>query len=426
MLLKTHIIVISTILVLVNICFGYLYDYEPELISSDYRLAAMGGLDLVIRNWDNELNMHDFGESPAGLIEDNEGYATLYLPGAYGFTSFDDVYGESNWDGYAISLLGVVPKTSSYAAAFSFNASSSDIVYDYVLDGFTHSYHYDNYGGMFSTAEKVSSWMILGFQGRYDKRMTERSSGSNYDSYEQDRYMFKPAVFVTFPNRSWDMGINYTLTKIGTYTTAHHVAIPFICRSSRSVLGAKVAFGPIPHDDTWRRSIEVQSDYHIAVAHGSVDLGFLAKYGSPRMYEGFIIYSASGWNAALGAGAAYCYSTYGAVGIEYKLGIARYDVSAPFTRYQHRISLGAERLFLEYFPVRIGYAKIIDDDPHYSYPSQDILTAGFGVRVPGTQLEIDFAYNSEIIRDSYYTIWDEYIDYTNIDHLFGLSGRMFW
>jgi hypothetical protein len=414
--------------VLVNICSGYLYDYEPELISSDYRLAAMGGLDLVIRNWDNELNMHDFGESPAGLIEDNEGYATLYLPGAYGFTSFDDVYGESNWDGYAVSFLGVAPKTSSCAAAFSFNGSSSDIVYDYVPYPIPYSYYYDNYRGMFSTAEKVSSRIIFGFQGRYDKRKTEHNSGSNHDSYEQDRYMFKPAVLVTFPNLSWHMGINYSLAKIGTYTTAHYVTIPFTCRSSRSMLGAKVAFGPIPHDNdnTWRRSIEVQSNYHIMTTHGSVDLGFLAMYGSPRMYEDFIIYSASGWNAALGAGAAYCYSTYGAVGVQYKLGIARYDVSEPFTRYQHRISLGAERIFFEYFPIRVGYAKIIDDDPHYTYPSQDILTAGFGVRVPGTRLEIDFAYNSEIIRDSYYTIWDEYVDYTNIDHLFGLSGRVLW
>lgn len=426
MLRKIHIAIISTVFVLINTCFGYLYDNKPELISPDYRLAAMGGLDLAFRNWDNELNMHDFGESPAGLIEDNEGYATFYLPGAYGFTSFDEDYGESSWDGYTLSILGIVKNSSSFAGAVSFDKSGSDVVYDYTSDASTHWYRYDNYRGMIGAALQVSSQVTLGFQGQRDKRKTEDSSGFDYGYYEQDRYIYKPSVLVMFPRLSWHMGINYSLTKIGTYTTAHHVAIPFICRSSRSVLGAKIAFGPIPHDDTWRRSIEVQSDYHIMTTHGSVDLGFLAMYGSPRMYEDYIITSARGWDAELGAGAAYHHKKSGTIGLQYELGIERYDVFEPFTRYQNRISLGAELLFFEYFPVRVGYVKIISDDPHYSYPSQDIITAGFGVRIPGTLLEIDFAYNSEIIGDSYYTIWDDYIDYTNIDHLFGLSGRLFW
>lgn len=430
MVRKTHITILCMVFVFANTGFGYLYDYKPELVSPDYRLAAMGNLDLVVRHWDNELNMYDFGESPAGLLDDNQGKSLLYLPGSYGFTAFDEDYddnGDSDWHGYALSLLGITKKAARLAGGLFLAKQRSDNVYYSVWNMRTVESYYDNYSGLCVAAFRFSSQLVMGLQGEYDKQRRRYLIFGDEDWYERDSYLYKPAVLITSSQRSWQLGLNYSLTKIGPYTTAHYFAVPFLYNAPHVTLGVKGGLGPVPHHDDWRKSIEVQSLFHILTDRGSVDLGLLAMFESPRIHNDFDVSSSPGWETELGTGIAYSDKQFGVVGMQYKRIMTRYELTENYTVHENRISLGGEFLFSKVIPLRLGYVNVFYDHPYYEYPAYDILTSGFGVRIPGTELEVDFVYNSKIIRYSEYSqYWYDYYAYTNVDHLFGLSGRFFW
>ncbi len=408
----------------INICSAYLYDYEPVLVNSDFRLAAIGNLDLVVIGWDNEINAYDFGESPAGIIGDNNGKSTIYMPEAYGFTAFDEWPYEYEWDSYGLRVLGIAKFKSRFAIGGSFLKARADRTYSTLYDTLPHFYYYDTYNGKAVSAYQATPWFSIGFQGSYKKRgETYDHPYYHYEDYHEiDEYVYKPAFLITLPHQHWQCGFNYLHKKVKTSPTIHHFTLPFIFSSRQLEFGLKTSFGHVPIDDDWKKSIEFKSLYKIPMKMSSVNVGLLFAYTTPQIWEDFTIWSSRGWQRKMGIGIAYNNKKIGVIGMQYSKYSVKNDVfDYSFTNHENNMHLGIELLVLRNLPIRFGYIYTGLEGPYFPGISYDIITAGFGIKVPIMNLEIDFAYNSQLRKSEFY--YYEYHPYIDTDHIFGLSGR---
>ncbi len=405
----------------INMCGAYQYDYEPELINSDFRLAAMGNLDLVIIHWDNEINAYDFGESPAGVIEDNSGKSMVYVPCAYGFTQFDS-FPHHEWSGYALTALSIVKIRSKFATGFTYSKKRTDNIYEYGLD-YREGTIYDSHIGSFMTAYKVLSSFVLGFSGSYSKRTKQYQY---IDEYYHDIYSYEPSVLIQPAQLHWQFGLNYKLRKPTLDPAIHDFTLPIIYSSTQLRIGIKGGLGTIPYDGPARKSLKLRSIYRILSNNHSVNIGAYFGYTNPLFWEEFLFSWWNGWETNFGIGIAYQHENFGLIGLQYNRNIRKTKTSweweeYSYTIHEHYINFGAEILFFRSIPLRIGYVNMSYDYPYdyYNDPAYDIITAGFGVRIPKAKLEIDFAYNVKFIdRGGEY--WEGFIDK---DHIFGFSGR---
>lgn len=417
-----RITLIATIFT-INICSAYLYDYEPALVNSDLRLAAIGNLDLVAIGWDNEINAYDFGESPAGIIGDNNGKSTIYMPEAYGFTAFDEWPYEYEWDSYGLRVLGIAKFKSRFAIGGSFLKARADRTYSTPYDVLPYSNYYDNYNVKLLSAYQATPWLNVGFRGSYKKRRSSFESSHDWGYYESDKYIHEPAVLFNLSEQHWQIGLNYRLSKAGKTTTIHHFTLPVIYSIPKIALALKSAFGPVPHSDDFKKSFEGRSIYRLLLSDGSINFGVLFAYSNPLIEEDFSIWSSPGWQMNLGIGIAYKKEKFGLIGMQYKKFLLdeRYYWGGSYTSHENCMSLGSEILLHRNISLRLGYVNV--NIVHYSdYPTYDIITSGFGIKIPKAKLEIDFAYNSKLIRYDYHYEFES-ASYLDVDHLFGLSGR---
>jgi|GEM_PF-1526995 len=423
-------ITVVTIIFAIKICSAYLHDYEPTLVNSDLRLAAIGNLDLIVMGWDNEINAYDFGESPAGIIEDNHGKSMVYLPGAYNVTDLDErpfyeywPY-DDEWDSYGLRVLGIAKIKSRLAIGGSFLKARANRSYYYMYYALPYFEHYDTYSGRVVSAYKALPWFTIGCQGSYRKRR-ETYEHPVYEEvyYEIDEYVLEPAVLIVLPHQHWQCGLNYLHKKVKTYPTVHHFTVPFVYSYKQLQFGLKTSFGHVPISDDWKKAIEFRSLYKIPMEVGSVNVGLLFSYATPQMWEDFTIWSSEGWQRKMGIGIAYNNIKLGMIGMQYTKYSIKSDVfDYSYTTHENNMHFGIELLLLRNLPVRLGYIYTGLDYPYYSEPSYDMITTGFGIKIPSINLEIDFAYNSQFIRVNYYEFF-EYFSYMDVDHLFGLSGR---
>ncbi len=408
----------------INICSAYRHDEVPELLNTDLRLAATGNLDIVVVGWDNEINAYDFGESPAGVIEDNNGKSTVYAPGIYGFTQFDSLPNHE-WSGYALSALGIVKIKSQFATGFTYSRNGADYTHKYGVD-LQDSENYDSHLASLITAYRILSGFTLGFSGSYSKKTTKWQYYTYIEEDYHDIYSYKPAILIQPAKLHWQFGFNYKLSKHKTDPSIHDFTIPIIFSSPQLRLGIKGGLGTTPYDGPARKSLKLRSIYRILAGFNAVNLGVLFAYANPLMYEDFSFFWVDGWETDYGIGIAYEHEIFGMIGLQYKRNIKKeywdwegYEYST--TIHKHYISCGAEILLLSNIPVRIGYVDEIYDHQYsyYNNPAYDLITAGFGIRIPKAKLEIDFAYNVKFI-DRAGGYWHDYVDK---DHIFGLSGR---
>ncbi len=415
----------------VNICAAYLYDREPELLSSDLRLAAMGNLDLAVIGWDNEVSAYDFGESPAGVIEDNSGKSMVYVPGVYGCTRFDSLPG-SEWNGYALSALGIVKIKSRFATGFTYSRRGADHIYEYVYGPYTeYQDHrdYDSHFGSLITAYRISSCFTLGFRGSYSKSATQWQYDPYTDEDYDDIYTYEPSVLIQPVNLHWHFAFKYELNKHRWEPTIHDFTLPIIYSSPQLRLGIKGGLGTTPYDGPLRKSLKLRSIYQISAGRGAVNLGLLFAYASPPFVEDLTyLWWSEGWETDYGIGIAYQHETLWQIGLQYKRKIHKTKTYWEWEEYsyamhQQSIHCGAEISLLKNIPIRLGYVNVSYDYPYafYNDPAYDIITTGFGVRIPRAKIEIDFAYNIEFIDRSGYYIYETFLDK---DHTLGLSGRL--
>ncbi|KPJ71927.1 hypothetical protein AMJ52_08045, partial [candidate division TA06 bacterium DG_78] len=202
-----------------KICPAFSYDIEPHLINNNLRLAAMGNLDLVIEDFSNELNAYDFGQSPAGVIEDDYGTSYFYLPGLCGFTVFGDTVYDNKWSGYGFSLSGVFKVKSKFAIGGSYTTTNAD--YEARYDGFLdRTYHYDNYYDTLIIGYQFIPQFTAGFRGSYVK-YTE----SGYDIH---MFAYEPSIVIRPLKTDWEFVLNYRLRRYDDYWTTHGFALPIL------------------------------------------------------------------------------------------------------------------------------------------------------------------------------------------------------
>lgn len=400
---------ICTLFLSVKICSAFSYEIEPHLINDNLRLAAIGNLDLVVEDFNNEINAYDFGKSPAGVIDDDNGASFIYVPGIYGFTALGDgILGGTDWHGYGFSVAGILKLKSKFAIGGSFSKTSANEEVDSWM--LRRSEYYANYYDTLVIGYKFLPAFSFGFRGSYTKNTVREEDyyGSNYG--ELRIYSYEPSVLVSPCKTHWKFGFNYRLWKYDSYWTTHSFAIPVLFSSQNLKFGLKSYLETQPNDSP-NKSLEFRSIYRIFMNRRQINFGLMLKGASYYISEQYYFIYADEWAMSIGTGVAYIDRNIGLLGFQYKLNIIK-EYQNQSAIHQRDLNLGAEFYLFQNIPIRVGYTKIGYTNGS-DYPSYDIITSGFGIKIPGVKLEIDFAHNLKFLR---------YYSYK--DHIFGLSGRL--
>jgi hypothetical protein len=406
------------ILLSVNICFAYYYDYEPNMLSKNLRLAAIGNLDLVIIERINEINAYDFGESPAGAISDNDGQSEISIPFLYGSTVFGDTRYNGAWHAIRGSISSIFRPGERIALGCSFSRArafeESYSWFDGFLDTERDVMHYS-----LVTSWNIVSRMSIGFRGAYHKLTEEDSSFHGTYRGEAKVMIYEPSLLVNYKSGKWQWGLDYKYKRCsGRYgdTPIRECAIPVIHSSSNLKLGIRASLGTIL-DTAIIKSINVRSFHILPLGNKYLNLGFLLGYRSPHIMDGFHYGFTPGYQTSMGFGMAYLSEGFGLLGIQYKKEILTYTgFTSSYSNHKNCLGIGAEVYLSGTIPLRLGYTNIGWDDD-YGYTSyHDVITWGIGFQFPNIDLNVDFCHNLYVYKRGYYG------DETDYDHAFGLAG----
>ncbi|MBA7528422.1 hypothetical protein ES705_20605 [subsurface metagenome] len=403
--------------ILINFCSAYYQEYEPQLINSNLRLAALGNLDLVVEELANEINAYDFGASPAGLIVDDNGKSMIYIPGIYGVTASRVTPSYIAWHGSGVSLMGVFKFRKKFAIGGSFTKTGSvEKHHDFYEPS---EFLRDNIRDTLVSCWSVLPRLSIGFRGVYNKITDEynNSWGSYFNKTEI--YSYEPSLLLCSASRNWQFGLNYRFKKYDYEngdTVTHDFTVPVLYSSSNLQFGLKGKLGIIPDDD-FKKILEIRSIYRISFKDRYVNLGLLLKYISPNIVEQYSYSYIPGRQIDMGFGIACVDENIGLLGIQYKKNIMTItELSNSYSRHNNYLSIGAEFYLAGKLPLRLGYTNVSSDYVYGFVSYYDVITSGFGINFPEVNIAIDFAYNLKIFK------WGYYVE-TECDHIFGLSGR---
>jgi hypothetical protein len=405
-----------------EICTAFSYDIEPHLISDNLRLAAMGNLDLIVEDFNNELNAYDFGQSPAGIIEDDNGASYVYLPGLIGFTVFGDTVYDRKWSGYGFSLRGVFKVKSKFAIGGSYSetiANEESESWIGLLDGISYNNYYDTLVIGYTIIPQFS----VGFRFSY-ANYTVQTLNSSYSYFDQKTYAYEPSILFNSPNKQWNIGLSYGFSKYESYDAQHKIIVPVIYSHGNLDLGIVASYHTFPNEDA-EKSIRLRSLYRIPMRSNHIDVGCLFRYITPNVTdEGYRFYVSNGWQINWGIGIAFVADNIGLLGVQYRDDIIAYTGyislwSDSYTFHETYISIGAEFNPLKVVPLRVGYVS--HDSGLYGIKF-DIITSGIGFILFRTRLLIDFAYNYKVLH--YNSSLEPWYMPSDKDHIFALSGRV--
>jgi hypothetical protein len=400
------------IFIAIQICFAPLFAYEMRLINGDYRLAAVGNLDLIIEASNNEINGYDFGESPAGIIDDDNGNSQVYIPGMYSFTKFADDLDSWKRHGTGFSLKTIFKKPSQFALGNSFSHSNAVVEYDISCNT------YNNYYDTIFVGYKINSNINIGFRGSYYKATTKQENGYVTND-ETDAYSYEPSFFINPIGEQWQLGVNYRLRKYSFNQTSHKFLIPIIYSSINVQCGLKVHLETMPHDSP-EMAFEFRSTYLIPFGQKQLKFALLCKGIKPYHSEEYYYTMIRGFGLNIGSGIACLDENIGLIGIQYNIVLYKTDPSFwndenSQAVYEHYLNLGAEFYLIKHIPLRLGYVIITTNNDYYN-PTYSIITSGFGLKILNSKLAIDFVYNFKVMEYSGF-------EYSEKNHIFGLSSR---
>jgi hypothetical protein len=413
--------VVCVLLFSTKICMAFFYDIEPKLINSNLRLAGMGNLDLVVEDFNNEINAYDFGQSPAGIIEDDNGASYFYLPGLSGFTVFGDTVYDGKWSGYGFLLKGVYKIQSKFAIGGSYSetiANQKVISLMYPL----HETSYNNYYDTLVIGYTIIPRLTVGFRFSYVNYASQEIYPSSYSYYDQKTYAYEPSLLFRSLNKQLSAGLTYRLSKYESYDDRHKIIVPVIYSHGNLDLGIAASYHTFPNEDP-EKSIQLRSRYRIPMRNNHLDIGCLFSYATPNVIEGQYFNVMDGWHINWGIGIAFVADNIGLFGVQYRedgityTGFINWQGDDSYTLRETYFSIGAEFNPLKVMPLRIGYVNKTD----MSYVIDlSILTAGIGFILFSERLHIDFAYNYKIFPHNISFLYRP----PNKDHIFALSGRM--
>jgi hypothetical protein len=402
----------AIIFIVIKICSAPLFAYEMRLINDDFRLAAVGNLELIIESSNNEINGYDFGESPAGIIDDDNGNSQIYIPGMYGFRKFSDNLVNRKRHGSGFSLKTIFKKPSKFALGNSFSHSNAVTEYD-----ISHS-TFNNYYDTIFVGYKINPSINIGFRGSYYKATTKQEN-EYVTNDEIDAYSYEPSFFINPIGENWQLGVNYRLRKYFLNQTSHKFLIPIIYSSINVQCGLKVHLETKPHDSP-EMAFEFRSTYLIPFNQKHLKFGFLCKGIRPYHNEEYYYMRTSGFGLSIGSGIAYLDEDIGLIGMQYNIVFYKTDPSIWIGEtsqpvYEHYVNLGAEFYLVKCIPLRLGYV-IITTNNVYDNPTYNFITSGFGIKILNSKLMVDFVYNFKIMEYSG-------LEYSEKNHIFGLSSR---
>jgi len=402
----------------VNICFAYYYGYEPSMLSQNLRLAGIGNLDLVIIERINEINVYDFGESPAGAISDNKGQSEISIPFLYGYTVFDDTVYNPEWHAAAGAISSIFKPGERIALGGSFSkAKAVDQEESEYMSIWKSKRDVMRYSLIANW--NVVSRMSIGFRGAYHKLTEEDSSfyGTYLDVTKVTCY--EPGLLISSGSEQWQYGFNYKYKKYSREygdTVIHEFAIPIIHSSSNLDIGIRATLGTIP-DSGLLKSVNMRSIYKLPFGNKHVNFGFQLGYVSPHIMDDFHYGYIPGHQTDMGFGMAYLSEDFGLLGIQYKKEISTFTkVVTPYSIHKNCLGIGTEIRLFKIVPARFGYTNISYDYGYGGTFYYDVITWGFGIQFPGIGLKVDFCHNLYVYKRGYHN------NETDYDHTFGLAG----
>lgn len=405
---------------------AFLFDDEPSLISENVRLAALGGVDIMLDEYDNEINLYDFGELPAGVIDDDNGKSSFYIRGKYGVDGVHEIQTESEWSANGLAIGGIYKYGERWAVGGSSVIAMKDLGF-YSVTEMTHErYDIRNYRDTVILALQVSSWLNLGLRGAYRRNVVKKTEYINYWEYDYKTWLGEPSLSMTLPGGSWSIGFGYEYTDVSDVTNVDNTKnfkLPITYRGRYFGFGFK-----INHKLTYRGSGYLSDKETFGCIRGilkipifsrTINVGLLVdrdityrslEYSDP-------IYN---WFMDIGGGVALVDGNLGLIGAQLRHRIYHhYALAYP---KQTVFNLGLELNPFKFIPIRIGYL-FHSFDPEYPYSVQNIMTMGFGLYFLERRAKIDFAYNLRKNEIKWYDLFS-YDLYYDIQHIWALSTRI--
>ena len=408
---------IVSLFLLITFCSAYYYDYEPNILSKNLRLAAIGNLDLVVIERINEINAYDFGESPAGAISDNNDQSEICIPFFYGFTITSDTLYDNKWHAYVGSISSVFKPWDKVAIGGSFSRADANEEMESWI-GPEYDYERDVTRYSLIANWKAISRVTIGFRGAYNKLTEERSDYSGTYIGEAKVFVYEPSLLISTGSGHWQYGLDYKYKKYSREygdTIIHEVAIPVIHSSSNLELGIRATLGTIL-DTATIKSINMRSLYILPFGNKHLNFGFQLGYTSPHIMDDFYYGYAPGYQTNMGFGMAYLNKGIWLLGIQYKKEILTFtELTTPYSIHSNCLCIGAEIRLFNAVPLRLGYTNV-GRDPSLGITSYyDVITWGFGFQFPNIDLKVDFAHNLYVYKHGYN-------DKADFDHTFGIAG----
>lgn len=417
---------VTVLFVLTNVATAYYYlEDEPSLINENLRLAALGNLSLVLEEYGNEINIYNFGELSAGIIEDDSGKSSLYLRSIYGFDNTSEISSETDWTGGTIAIGGIYKYMKQWAIGGSFSGLKRDLGFYSPVEMSYVRYDIKNTRDTVVVAFQVFKWISLGLRGAYRRDMIKTTEYINYWESDDTTWLVDPSVSITLPGGKWFFGFGYTYTDMGYYSNVNNtkaLTFPVVYRRNNLTVGIKVKHKLSYRSDGYMSDKEtyggIQSIYRIPIYNKTISIGALVtrditchywEYGDPI----------HNWFMDFGVGVALINNDNGLLGVEIKHRIwQRY---APVYPKQTTLNFGLEFVPLKSLPVRIGYLYHWWN-PEYPYTKQMIITMGSGIHLIDKKVRVDFAYNLRIGSFNWYTTLEPDIHH-DIQNILGISAR---
>ncbi len=268
-----------------------------ELLSENLRLSAMGNIVLVIEDITNRINISDFGELGAGLIEENNRKPNLYIPDIIAFDMTEEEFEQSEWFAEKIGISSTV----------QFNTNN---IMGVSLKRYTRRSQYYSWTGMSyvkETEENIYDTLTFchkfgnfasAVRGGYEIREMKFDYFNEPRCHQIDIIYGEPSFLFKSRDNHWVIGLGYQYEKCGHHDDAfdrrekylfHIIKLPTIYSDSVLNLGMNFNYQLLKPDfDSLFQNgglVRIQTRYKIGFEEKYLTIGFLSEYENVAQFD---------------------------------------------------------------------------------------------------------------------------------------------
>ena len=236
---KTFVVILF---IFTSLATAYFTEDEPSLANENLRLAALGNLNFILEEYGNEINMYDFGELSAGIIQDDSGKSSLYIRSIYGFDNIPEVLSETKWFGGTITVNGIYKRSKQWAVGGSFSGLRRDLSFYSPWEMMNVRQDIINTRDTVVAAFHVFEGLYFGLRGAYSRFMVKTIEYVNYWESTSTMWLVEPSLSLILPGGRWHVGIGYTHTDMDNYFARDHtktITVPIVFRIDNLTAGVK-------------------------------------------------------------------------------------------------------------------------------------------------------------------------------------------